>query len=70
MTATEDLSDDDYERIVNYAVGWLPESGPVDWDDLLYRIEGAFDLDLGGDMNSPVIKRIKREVRRARRDSQ
>ena len=29
------------DRIVDYALGFCPKTGPIDWDDLFCRIEGA-----------------------------
>lgn len=61
---------DQLDEIVDYALGFCPEYPTrVDWDDLLYRIEAVFDLDLGDSMTSPEIERIKKAVRKARREA-
>jgi hypothetical protein len=42
--------------------GWYAESGRVEWDDFLDRLEIYADIDLGSDMMSPGIKLIKRHI--------
>lgn len=42
--------------------GWYSDSR-IDWDDFLYRVESMADADLGNDMLSPEIKRIKSHIR-------
>ncbi len=65
MTITEDQM----EEIVDYALGVLPEyPAPVpDWDDLLYRIECVFDLELGDSMSDPDVVAVQKAIRAGRR---
>ena len=65
MNLTKEL----LEQIVDFSFDWYPE-GQIDWDDLLYRIEVNFNLDLGNDMLSPEIKKIKAAINKARREAE
>lgn len=56
------------EAIVEYAIGWVPQTGAIDWDDLLYRIESAFDIDLPEAMLDPRIVQLKVLIRKARKE--
>lgn len=47
--------------------GWYADRTRIDWDDFLYRLECATDVDLGSNMMSPQIARIKAHVRAYRR---
>jgi hypothetical protein len=58
------------EEIVEYALGFVPATGPIDWDDLLYRIEVAFGIDLPSNMAAPEITRLQKAIRTARREAQ
>jgi hypothetical protein len=40
---------------------WYADS-QIDWEDFLDRLERYSDTDLGGDMLSPLIKKIKRHI--------
>lgn len=42
--------------------GWYADSNRVDWDDFLDRLELQTDFDLGSDMGSPLIKKIKSHI--------
>ncbi len=44
----------------------VEREGKIDWEDTLDRIESWTGFDLGTDADSPLIRRIKREVRKAR----
>lgn len=46
--------------------GWYPDGSRIDWGDFIDRVEGS-DLDLGDDMTSPAIKRIRAIVRELRK---
>lgn len=62
------MDDELVERIVEYAISMNPDpSQSIDWDDFLLRVEQAFDIDLPDTMTDPTIRRIQREVRKARR---
>jgi hypothetical protein len=65
------IDDETMENIVEFALSRYPESGErIDWDDLLYRIEDRWDLDLGTDLLSAEITAIKKAVRKGRREAQ
>jgi hypothetical protein len=64
----EDVTEEMVERARGILEGWYSE-GRTDWSDVWDRMErqgpledGTF-LDLGEDLASPALKRIKREVR-------
>ncbi len=49
--------------------GWFARSGRIDWTDFFDRLEDRCSeladgtrLDLGNDMNSPAVRRIKRYI--------
>ncbi len=42
--------------------GWFADSARIEWDDFLDRLERHTDTDLGGDMDSPLIRKIKRHI--------
>lgn len=42
--------------------GWYAASGRVDWTEFLDRLEAQTDHDLGNDLDSPLIRRIKRHI--------
>lgn len=54
------------ETVESVFDGWYAEVPRIDWDDFLDRIE-ARGYDLGKDMLSPAIKRIKAIVRELRK---
>lgn len=56
-----------YEEMADYITGFYPPGTPVDWDDALFRVEKAFDIDLPEGMLDPVIKKIQAETRKARK---
>jgi hypothetical protein len=62
------------DEVVEYAIGMACDGtlvqyeGRLDWEDTLYRIEVWTGYDLGTDSESKLIKRIKREVRKALKD--
>lgn len=62
--ADADSIREDIEEVYS---GWFADESSIDWEDFVDRLEKR-DLDLGGDMLSPAVKRIKvivRELRRA-----
>lgn len=62
ITAVDaDAIREDIEAVVE---GWYP-TGRIDWEDLLDRIEDR-GYDLGTDLTSPAIKRIKAIVKEIR----
>jgi hypothetical protein len=42
--------------------GWYADAPRVDWTDFLDRLESHTDVDLGSQMDSPLIRRIKRHI--------
>lgn len=47
--------------------GWYASSSKIDWEDFLDRLESQTDYDLGGSLDSPLIRRIKAHIRDYRR---
>lgn len=66
--AKRGLDDEYLEEIVSYALDFLPESGPVDWEYMLDKLDKVFKLGLPDDMLAPEIKRIKAAINKARRE--
>lgn len=74
ITAADDVP----EALLAYAVevtdSHYSDEQPIDWDDVVDRIDG-FELadgtraDLGQDLLSPAIRKIKRHVNQTRKDS-
>lgn len=60
LTTKEDV-DALQEEIEDLMEGsaWRYGNGRVDWEDFLWRVEDSLDVDLGSDLNSPMIKRVK-----------
>lgn len=71
-TAADELSQEIIDAAYDIGEGWYADTR-IDWDDLLYRLErqgierGGKELDLGDDMQSPFIVKLKREVNKLRR---
>lgn len=64
------VNDEILRLVFDIVDGWYPD-GPIDWEDLLDRVDRAelsdgSIVDLGDSMISPAIKKIKREVRKYR----
>jgi hypothetical protein len=58
------------ERIQDLAVDWAdPDTGRLDWEDFLGRLERYLDLDLPTQMDDPVIRRIQKISRAAVREA-
>lgn len=54
----------------DYAAVGMDRRGPgFDWESFLDRIERASDIDLGSDMDSPFIKKIKATAKKAWREA-
>ena len=56
------------DEIVDYALGRIGKER-IDWDDLLFRIEKTFDIDLPESTLDPRIVWLKNKIRRARREA-
>lgn len=72
-TAADELTKEIIDAAYEIADGWY-QNTRIDWEDLLERLEraplesGDF-LDMGSDMLSPAIKRLRSEVNKMRRES-
>lgn len=63
-----DITDEIIEIAQSVYAGWYGDGQRIDWEDLIDRVDGAelsdgTRLDLGNSMDSPAIKKIKREIR-------
>lgn len=68
--ADVDLIRDDLESLA--ADGWDQDGGPggrFDWEAFLQRVELRLDVELPGDMLSPVILKVQRVARAAAREA-
>lgn len=68
-----DVDDEIVEAALSIVDGFYATRPAIDWEDVLDRMEMRRDArgrqyDLGGDADSPAIRKIKREVRRIRRE--
>jgi DNA-binding PadR family transcriptional regulator len=66
----DDVTEEVLEVVQGIVSGWYDE-GRIDWEDVWDRMERtrlADDrgIDMGGDLGSPAIKKIKREIRKWR----
>lgn len=43
--------------------GWFANDTRIDWPQFLDRLEETADVDLGGSLDSPLIRKIKKHVR-------
>jgi hypothetical protein len=74
VTTAEDVDDEVLETAWSYVEGWYMD-GPIDWEDVFYRMERNAPLndgryiDLGGDADSPAIRKIKRTVSKWKREA-
>lgn len=64
--ADADSIREDIEQVFD---GWYADADRIDWHDFIDRLEGH-DNDLGSDMLSPAIKRIKAIVKELRSQQQ
>ncbi len=73
IVAAADVTDEIIQLAWSIADGWY-QGRTIDWGDLLDRLDQAelsdgTVLELGEDMLSPAIMKIKLEVRKMRRES-
>jgi hypothetical protein len=54
------------DEVADYICSFYDNGTRIDWDDALYRVETAFDVDLPDNMLSPEIKAVKAAVRKYR----
>ncbi|MEV6313575.1 hypothetical protein AB0M10_33940 [Streptomyces sp. NPDC051840] len=62
----EDATPEIIEIVKGIVEGWYDE-GPIDWEDVWDRVEkrqldDGRGIDMGTDLGSPAIKKIKREI--------
>lgn len=62
VTEAKDVTEDLLEEAVSIVEGWYPD-GQVDWVNVWDRMEQYSDLDLGTQIDSPAMRKIKRYVR-------
>jgi hypothetical protein len=71
-TAADELTEEIIDAAYEIGEGWYPDTR-IDWDDLIDRLDrqgierDGKELDLGEDMLSPFIVKLKREVNKRRR---
>lgn len=65
MTGRIELGEEIKSAIESVVDGWYSE-GRIDWQDFLDRVEKYSDIDLGQDMDSPLIRAIKKYTREYR----
>ena len=70
VTQADQVTEEILQLIYDIVDGWYP-TGRIDWEDLLDRVDGAeledgTVLDLGDDMLSPAIVKIKKCARKYR----
>ncbi|MGW1180078.1 hypothetical protein [Streptomyces drozdowiczii] len=63
----EDVTDEVLEIVKGIIEGWYDE-GRIDWENVWDRVEkGQLDdgrgIDMGEDLDSPAVKKIKKEIR-------
>lgn len=56
-------------EIIEFALGFIPAEGRIDWEDLLFRIESVFDIELPDSYLDPEIKRLKKIIAKARKEA-
>jgi hypothetical protein len=66
----EDVTEELLEIVQGIVEGWYDE-GRIDWEDVWDRMDKAVladgrGIDMGGDLGTPAIKKIKREIRKWR----
>lgn len=70
VRAAEDVTDEVLEIVQGIVEGWYDE-GRIDWEDVWDRMEKSVlddgrGIDMGEDLGSPAIKKIKSEIRKWR----
>ncbi|MFF8283401.1 hypothetical protein ACF06W_11835 [Streptomyces albus] len=71
IRTADDVTDEVLEIVKGIVEGWYDE-GPIDWENVWDRVEKARlddgrGIDMGEDLDSPAIRKIKKEVRAWRR---
>lgn len=62
VVEARDVTEDLLEEAVSIVEGWYPD-GRVDWANVWDRMEQYSDLDLGTQIDSPAMRKMKRHVR-------
>lgn len=70
VEAAEDVTEEVMELVRGIVEGWYDE-GPIDWENVWDRMDKSFledgrGIDMGEDLGSPAIRKIKREIRKWR----
>lgn len=70
VRTAEDVTPEIIEIVQGIVEGWYDE-GRIDWDDVWDRVERTYlddgrGIDMGTDLGSPAILKIKREIRKWR----
>ncbi|WP_274916813.1 hypothetical protein [Streptomyces sp. WZ-12] len=70
VVTAEDVTEEILEIVQGIVEGWYNE-GPVDWENVWdrmekYSLEDGRGIDMGGDLSSPAIRKIQREIRKWR----
>lgn len=70
IVEAEDVTDEVIEIVQDIIEGWYNE-GPIDWEDVWDRMDKVVlddgrGIDLGDSLDSPAMRKIKREIRKWR----
>jgi hypothetical protein len=61
-----EITEDVVEAIETAYEGWFADEVRINWSDLLDRVELLAQVNLGSDMDSAVIKQVKKIVKTLR----
>lgn len=72
VRTADDVTDEIIEIVMSVVDGWY-QTGPIDWEDLLDRVDGneladGTMIDFGDSLDSPAIRKVKRVVRQQRQN--
>jgi hypothetical protein len=70
VRTAEDVTDELLEMVQGIVEGWYNE-GPIDWENVWDRLEkqtlnDGRGIDMGDDLDTSAIRKIKREIRKWR----
>ncbi|MFE4681615.1 hypothetical protein ACFRNJ_12355 [Streptomyces sp. NPDC056721] len=70
VLTAEDVTDEVLEMVQGIVEGWYDE-GRIDWEDVWDRmdkrvLDDGRGIDMGSDLGSPAIRKMKREIRKWR----
>lgn len=63
----KDVTEEDLQEVEDITDGWYADTR-IDWDDVWDRMERGSDLDLGPQLDSPAMRKMKAHVRKLRRE--